>query len=91
MHACQVANTNAERGKFPFVLCRRQSLGRLIGGRFSRAQRPLFVLAPELVFEKAPLAAEFRLTGSAPCNHFDIVARERELADFKALHQVAQQ
>jgi hypothetical protein len=91
VHACQVANTNAERGKFPFELCRRQSLGRLIGGRFSRGQRPLFGLAPELVFEMAPLAAEFRLTGSAPRNHFGIVARQRELADFKTLGQVAEQ
>ena len=51
----------------------------------------LFGLASELAFKQTPLAAEFRLTGSAPCNHFDIVAGERELADFKALHQVAQQ
>jgi len=46
----------------------------------------LFGLASELAFKQTPLAAEFRLTGSAPRNHFDIVARERELADFKALH-----
>ncbi len=86
MHARQVANTNAERGKFPFELCRRQCLGRWIGGRSSRARRTLFTPAPELVFEQTPLAAEFRLAGSAARNHFGIVAPKRELADFKTLH-----
>src|SRR5580765_8039885 len=62
-----------------------------MGGRFSRAQRPPLVLAPELVFEKAPLAAEFRLAGCAARNALGIVARQRDLADFKTLHQVAQQ
>jgi hypothetical protein len=37
------------------------------------------------------LAAEFRLTGSAARNHFGVVARQCELADFKTLRQVAQQ
>ena len=36
------------------------------------------------------MAAEFRLTGSAARNHFGVVARQCELADFKTLRQVAQ-
>ena len=91
MDAGQVADAGGEGGKFLFELRQGQGLGGRIGGMLGRAQRMLFGLAPELVFEQTPLAAEFRLMGSAARNHVAIIARQRELADFKTLNQVAQQ
>jgi hypothetical protein len=45
----------------------------------------------QLVFEQIPLPAQFRLTGGAASDHFGIVTRERELADFQTLYQITQQ
>jgi len=89
MHARQVPDARAEFGPLVFEPCHVGCWWRFIHGLPACTTGPLLAFKPNLVFQPAPLAAQFSLMSSSAGNRFRVVRKQSGTARFEAIGEVA--